>query len=640
LRRVGAQPQDGPVRSVYDSRVCQILSCSKQMTINTYQVTQYTFPILQRIFSATMATMQPDNSFIVVGPVALGAHLLCDKLTHYMRDIKLRPTCIDLCVKKGTGKEVAKCLVDKLRISMVKYGVYTAFTHMLEFTLQAVQPGSSGMMSLPTWETNKGIEMTEISDTIYINIHTQVNNVSQFLPFVTVVECDDNEWDGVQKTLKHMWPINANVVSLEYLKDQDGVTSLKHKTIDHYKFALEEYNKGPRVDPVVSCLFLISDKESYNDFDFKLASDNSAEELSKTQLIKYVNTYSKNSVRFNSAYLRAAFDKNYDPTNDGKGVFEDKSLSFGGLHEGLLSAVSQVESINKDHAEFMVYRGVDYFQLFDERKRDIFMMDKFKIPNFTFSSTSIDPRVAIGFAKEDSICCLLVLLVPTEYTRYVAMGNDNLSEYSDEAEVLFPDDAVFNIEKCTYKIIKGKGSPKKLLELRGKVVNSINNPRGGGVSRNLGVRRIKGTKKRGGGVNEQLHLIDLSLLNDRQEQRQCCGLSPSQEEALIRVFTGSPPRIPTWIHGIPKEPWQIEKTGQIGQIGHRDHPVLVGSGGCPTYDARRIQLYAKTVTQLRNVAREKGGIRGFSRMRKEELINALWGCAPRHTKRRKGTRPP
>jgi len=593
-------------------------------------LSQYIFPILQRIFSATMETMQLDKSFIVVGPVALGVHLPCDKLKQYMRDINLRPSCIDLCVKPGTSKDVAKRLVDNLRKSMVRYGEYTAFTHMLEFTLQAVQPGSTGMMSLPTWNTNQGIEMIEMTDsnTIYIKIQTQVKNHEyQFIPFVTVVECkNDVEWNDVQNNSTHMWQMNAMVVKFEYLINKNSVTSLEHKTKVFASNSFEEYNK----DPVVFCRsLLISDTDSDTDFDFISASKDTAKKLD-TQFIEFIQTYSINSTRFNSAYLRAVFDKNYDPTNDGKGVFEDKSLSFGGLREGLLSAVSQVESINKGHKPFMVFRGVDYFQLFDDQKRDIFMMDKFAIANFTFSSTSVNPCVAISFAKKDSICCLLVLEVPTEYTRYVAMGDYKLSNYPDEQEVLFPDDAVFSIEKCTYKIFKEftRSPEKKILELHGTVVSRRPINKGGGVSRNSSGRRP--TKKQCGGNYEQLRLIDLTLLQDRKEPRKCCGgLSLSQEEALRLVFTRE---IPTRIHDIP-EPWQIEHKGM--NVGH---PVfdgvagVAGGGRGPTNDARRIQLYAKTVTQLRNVARKKGDIRGFSRMRKEELINALLNCATRRTR--------
>jgi hypothetical protein len=122
---------------------------------------------------------------------------------------------------------------------------------------------------------------------------------------------------------------------------------------------------------------------------------------------------------------------------------------------------------------FTVFRAVDYFEPLGARDgRDIYTTAlPFEIHNFTFSSTSTDEGTAEGFWKSGSHspCCILALDVPRNYRRFIAMGN-GLSDFSSEAEVLFPPDAMFVIKERECKYVKSYvGDIMPVTVLRGHV---------------------------------------------------------------------------------------------------------------------------------------------------------------------------
>jgi hypothetical protein len=120
-----------------------------------------------------------------------------------------------------------------------------------------------------------------------------------------------------------------------------------------------------------------------------------------------------------------------------------------------MSRANQIQALTTDTSDctrFTVYRAVDYFQLLNTT--DIYTVQlPFRIVNFTQSSTSIDSTVAHGFLPKMGYGCILVLNVPYYFRRFIAVSS--MSKYPDENEILFPDDAVFEIHHRYFKTNHG-----------------------------------------------------------------------------------------------------------------------------------------------------------------------------------------
>lgn len=471
------------------TRMLAILCCLKEMQSNSrvasnrYSIIHRDhepslFLLMNRVCHEALAAEMLDKPAFVTGAGAMMRHLLPDNLLHFLKHREGAVLSIELRVPRGQSFTLATALQKRIKASTREQ---MQFLYMIELVCRSMTPQAHTLMQ-PGGKTDLSVSMFLTAkhgssrSSVYLRtwVHASARESARAdrkLPdiiairIIDIVELDEHEWawqsesvtgfkDGRSPALKH-----ATADLLLRTMDKDQVVGRRLLLDTQRQFTpmpksskvlrRQEAMQVPMLNNELQRLsaavhpWLILVKIGDEDDDCNTCP-------SVADVIQSYSTH--DSGPYNVACMIARYRGTKPKGNmHTRGRLVAIETVTAAIACAAWNTRLQLDDENPlygavdDTTHFTVYRGVDYFQPLGESS-GLNVYDAqlpFSISNLTVSSTSIFKLTGKFFVKPFG--CMLVLNVPVSYRRFIALGK-GLSHNPREGEILFPEDAVFVIE--------------------------------------------------------------------------------------------------------------------------------------------------------------------------------------------------